>query len=166
LFLGCGHGRRKEGTLPAHILLTIWCSRCVRYTSTRHLLLSHVLRPYPRRNWDVARRIYNYRLTRARRIVECAFGIVCNKWTIFHSAIDVCPYFCDVTVKTCCILHNFVRETAFSVKVLCTNVPSRVLRLLAISNVTGTDMGRRAQGTGMSLRWGAWQRASLSGTYV
>ena len=49
-------------------------------------------------------------LTRARRMVECAFGILCNKWRIFHRAIDVRPDFCDVIVKTCCILHNFVRQ--------------------------------------------------------
>jgi len=33
-------------------------------------------------------------------------------------------------------------------------------------NVTGTGMGRRAQETGMSLRWGSWQGASLPGTCV
>ena len=74
------------------------------------LALSHVLRPYSSRNLNVARRIYNYRLTRARRMLECAFGIVCNKWRIFHCAIDVCPDFCDVIVKTCCVLHNFVHQ--------------------------------------------------------
>jgi hypothetical protein len=74
-------------------------------------LSQHVLRTYPSRNLDVARRIYNYRLTRARRLVQCAFGVVCNKWRIFYRAIDVCPDFCDVIVKTCCILHNFVRQT-------------------------------------------------------
>jgi hypothetical protein len=73
-------------------------------------LSHHVLWPYPSGNLDVARRIYNYRLTRARRMVECAFGILCNKWRILHRAIDVCPDFCDVIVKTCCILHNFVRQ--------------------------------------------------------
>ena len=73
--------------------------------------LSRVLRSYPSKNWDVARRLYNYRLTRARRIVECAFGIVCNKWRIFHRAIDVSPDFCDVLVKTCCIQHNFFRQS-------------------------------------------------------
>jgi hypothetical protein len=40
---------------------------------------------------------------------------------------------------------------AFSFRILYMNVPSRVLRLLARGNVTGTDMGRRAQGTGMFL---------------
>jgi len=43
-------------------------------------------------------------------MVECAYGRVCNKWRIFRRAIDVCPVFCDVIVKTCCILHNFLRQ--------------------------------------------------------
>jgi hypothetical protein len=43
-------------------------------------------------------------------MVECAFGIVCNKWRIFHCATGVCPDFYDIIVKTCCILHNFFRQ--------------------------------------------------------
>lgn len=73
-------------------------------------LSKHVLRPYPRRNLSIAQRIYNYRLTRARRMVECAFGILCNKWRIFHRAIDVHLHFCEIIVKTCCVLHNFIRK--------------------------------------------------------
>jgi hypothetical protein len=42
--------------------------------------------------------------------VGYAFDILCNKWKIFHSPINVCPDFCDVIVKTCCILHNFFRQ--------------------------------------------------------
>jgi hypothetical protein len=57
---------------------------------------------------------------------------VCHKWRIVHCAIDVCSNFCDVIVQTCCILHNFVRETSFSFRILDTNIPSRVLRLLAM----------------------------------
>jgi len=72
--------------------------------------LSHLLRPYSGGNLGVARRIYNYRLTWARRMLEWAFGIVCNKWRIFHCAIDVCPYFCDVIVTTFCMLQNFARQ--------------------------------------------------------
>ena len=43
-------------------------------------------------------------------MVECAFGILCSKWRIFHRAIDVRPDFCDVIDKTGRILHNFVRQ--------------------------------------------------------
>ena len=50
----------------------------------------------------------------------------------FHRATQVCTDFYDVIVKTGCILHNVVRKTAFSFKMRYTNVPSRVLRLLAL----------------------------------
>jgi len=71
---------------------------------------------------------------------------------IFHCAIKVCPDFCDVIVKLVANYTTlFIREMAFSFRILYMNVPSRVLRLLARGNVTGTDMGRRAQGTGMFL---------------
>nr|CAI5868323.1 unnamed protein product [Callosobruchus analis] len=72
-------------------------------------LAKHVQRPFGKRNLTVGKRIYNYRLTRAR-MVECAFGIMANKWRILHRALDVDLSFCDSIVKTCCILHNFVRE--------------------------------------------------------
>jgi hypothetical protein len=64
------------------------------------VLSQQVLRLYFTRNLDIARSTYNYRLTRARRMVECAFGILCNKWRIVHRAIEVCQVFCDVIVKT------------------------------------------------------------------
>jgi hypothetical protein len=34
--------RTVKETLRSHILLTTWCSQCVRYTRTRHLLSQHV----------------------------------------------------------------------------------------------------------------------------
>ena len=71
-------------------------------------LSQHILQPYSNRNLDISRHIFNYSLTHARRVVQCAFGIPCNKWRIFHRANDVCPDFCDVTVKSCSILRNIV----------------------------------------------------------
>jgi hypothetical protein len=53
--------------------------------------LDHVLRPYPNKTLTYLKRIYNYRLPRARRTVECTFGILDNKWTIFHRPVDVKP---------------------------------------------------------------------------
>ena len=90
-------------------------------------------------------------------MVECAFGIVCNKWRTFHCAIDVCPDFCDVMVKTYCILHNFVRQTdGFQFQNNLYECPLECINAIGNGgNVTGTVMGRWAQGTGMSLRWGA-----------
>jgi hypothetical protein len=100
----------------------------------------HVLRPYPSRNLDVARRICNYRLTRARRIVECAFGILCNKWRIFRRKIEVRPDFCDVIFKTCCILHNFVRQRdGFQFQDALYECPLKSIKAVGTrGNVTGT----------------------------
>ena len=117
---------------------------------------------------DVARRIYNYRLTRARRILLRPFGIVCNNWRIFLCAIDVCPDFCDVIVKTCCMLHNFVHQRdGFHFQGTLYECPLESVKAVSNrDNITGTDMPRSAQGMGMSLRWGACQRASVPGTHV
>lgn len=73
-------------------------------------LSTNLLRPYPSRNLNATTRVFNYRLSRCRRSVECAFGILANKWRIFHTPILVQPDFIDEIVKACCILHNFVRK--------------------------------------------------------
>lgn len=73
-------------------------------------LHTNVLRPYPGRGLNETRRVFNYRLSRARRTVECAFGVLTNKWRVLHTPILVEPEFCDNIVKACCILHNFVRK--------------------------------------------------------
>ena len=80
--------------------------------------------------------------------MECAFGIVCNKWRIFHCAIDVFPDFCDVTIKNCCILHNFVHlRDGFHFQDTLYECPLESIKAVGNrGNVTGRDMGRRAQG--------------------
>lgn len=40
----------------------------------------NVLRSYSRRNLSIKRKLFNYRLSRARRFVECTFGLLANKW--------------------------------------------------------------------------------------
>lgn len=42
--------------------------------------------------------------------MECTFGILSNKWRIFHRPINLKPDFAVLIVKACVILHNFVRE--------------------------------------------------------
>ncbi|XP_060880085.1 uncharacterized protein LOC132951996 [Metopolophium dirhodum] len=75
-------------------------------------LHKNLLRPFPGRGLDQRKRVFNYTLSlsRARRYVECAFGILANKWRVFHTPIHVGPDFIDKIVKACCILHNYVRS--------------------------------------------------------
>ena len=42
--------------------------------------------------------------------MECAFGILSNKWRIFQRPLNVSPDFEVVIVKASVVLHNFVRE--------------------------------------------------------
>jgi len=73
-------------------------------------LNDNLLRPYGGTHLDKVKRVFNYRLTRARRYVECAFGILSNKWRIFHRPLDVNVETAIGIVKACTVLHNFVRQ--------------------------------------------------------
>lgn len=72
-------------------------------------LSKYVMRPYAGKYLTVKKKVLNYRLTRARRYIECTFGILANKWRIFHRPLNVSLAFCEDIVKACVILHNFVR---------------------------------------------------------
>ncbi|KAM4045337.1 uncharacterized protein ACNLHF_009157 [Anomaloglossus baeobatrachus] len=69
-----------------------------------------VLRPYPRRVLDNRRRIFNYRLTRARRVVECAFGILTAKWRVLITPLQLSENNVNTIIKACVVLHNFVQK--------------------------------------------------------
>lgn len=69
----------------------------------------HVLKPYSRINMTYKKKIYNYRLSRARRYIESTFGIMSNKFRIFHKPMNVGFNLAKDIVKACCILHNFIR---------------------------------------------------------
>lgn len=73
-------------------------------------LSQHVMRPYSGKVLSDEKRIFNYRLSRARRNVESAFGILSNKWKIFQKAINVNLDLVVILIKTCCALHNYVRS--------------------------------------------------------
>jgi hypothetical protein len=73
-------------------------------------LRNSLLRPFSEAHLDMKKRVLNYRLSRARRYVECAFGILTNKWRILHRPINVSPDFAVDILKACTVLHNIFRE--------------------------------------------------------
>lgn len=73
-------------------------------------LSNHVLRPFAGNNLGRNKRIFNYRLCRARRYIECTFGILANKWRIFHRPLNVNIKLAVSITKASCLLHNFTRE--------------------------------------------------------
>lgn len=71
-------------------------------------LMRNLLRPYPRSQLDPAKEYFNDRLSRARKCVECAFGIMTAKWRLLWKPIETGLDFCDDIVKAMCILHNTI----------------------------------------------------------
>ena len=84
---------------------------CVSLEDEAYPLCKNLMRPYPARNLDNPRRVYNYRHSRARRITECAFGILVQRWAALKSRLNMSPENVSKVVFASCILHNFVRRT-------------------------------------------------------
>lgn len=73
-------------------------------------LQRNIMRPYPSRKMSPKTAAFNYRLSRVRRIVECAFGILAARWRVFHTKIAVKPSTADSIVKATIVLHNLIQR--------------------------------------------------------
>uniref|UniRef100_A0A8C6LXM2 DDE Tnp4 domain-containing protein n=1 Tax=Nothobranchius furzeri TaxID=105023 RepID=A0A8C6LXM2_NOTFU len=73
-------------------------------------LQRHIMTPYPGKNLERNNRCYNYRLSRARRIVENAFGILSTQWRVYRRVLGICPKKADRIVKATCVLQNYMRK--------------------------------------------------------
>ena len=86
-------------------------------TSTRYVfvgdaafpLKTYILRPFPGRFLEEDRQIFNYRLSRARRIIENTFGIMTSKFRIFRRPIIANPDKVTKITKAACCLHNYLK---------------------------------------------------------
>ena len=108
------------------------------------------MRPFPGRGISKEQQIFNYRLSRARRIVENAFGILAARWRVYHSKIAILPERVNSIVKATCALHNFLQTQT---------TPAQVNSLIreigednnaVLQNVPG--MGNRAGVDAMDIR--------------
>lgn len=74
-------------------------------------LKSYLQRPYPGRQLSRERRIYNYRLSRARRTIENVFGILASQWRILRRPIIAELTTAEKIVQAIVCLHNWLRRS-------------------------------------------------------
>lgn len=73
-------------------------------------ILENLLKPYPRNQslHDRSKAVFNYRLSRARRIVENAFGIMSHSFRILFTPIHLNVDILEDLITVTCILHNLM----------------------------------------------------------
>jgi DDE superfamily endonuclease len=71
-------------------------------------LKPNIMKPYAFRQCSSAKRVFNYRLSRARRMVESAFGILSSRFRVFKTTVQLNPEKVQNVVTAACCLHNFL----------------------------------------------------------
>ncbi|KAK7904682.1 hypothetical protein WMY93_017289 [Mugilogobius chulae] len=99
-------------------------------------LKTYMMRPYPGPVNNHHMRIYNYRLSRARMVVENAFGILATRWRVLYTRISVQPKNVDAIVIACCILHNYLLSPTDNVRLM-EEAEAHGRRMRRIGNVGG-----------------------------
>lgn len=73
----------------------------------------NIMKPFARcGQLNETQRIFNYRLSRARRVVENTFGILVSKFRIFERPIPLLIGTTEKLVRATCALHNWLRKTS------------------------------------------------------
>ena len=70
-----------------------------------------LLRPYPGHGLTEEQIIFNYHLSRARRVIEKAFGIMASRLRIFLQPLKTSDEKNDLTVKAAICLQKFIGQT-------------------------------------------------------
>lgn len=72
----------------------------------------HLLKPFPGpQNNNSKERIFSNRLSRARRTVENAFGILSARFRVLRTVLLLDPQKSTNLIMTCVLLHNFLRKS-------------------------------------------------------
>ena len=66
------------------------------------------MKPYRFQHLSLAERVFNYRSSRARRVIENAFGIAASCFRVLHRPIIAKPSTVILITKAIVALHNFL----------------------------------------------------------
>lgn len=73
-----------------------------------------LMKRFPGKNLAQKRPVSNYRLSRCRRTIENAFGILSAKWRIFRRPSRGSINTVEEIVKACVCLHNYLKQQDYA----------------------------------------------------
>ena len=73
-------------------------------------LKDYCMKPYSRHSMSPKELIFNYRLSRARRVVENAFGLLAQRFRVMLSTCELIPENARTVMKCCTTLHNLLLD--------------------------------------------------------
>lgn len=71
-------------------------------------LTTYLMKPFSFRGQDHTEHIYNYRLSRARRMVESTFGLMASRFRLLRTTIELSEENVNLCVSAICALHNWI----------------------------------------------------------
>jgi len=99
-----------------------------------------------KRSLTIKERIFNYRLSSARRVSENAFGIMVSRFRVYEKPIPLQLHKVDQSIKATCVLHNWLRQSTTS------TFPGVTDRMLDVENL---EKGR--------IIPGCWRQVKVEG---
>nr|CAD2165111.1 unnamed protein product [Meloidogyne enterolobii] len=76
----------------------------------------NIMKPFAGNALSHKQRIYNYRISRARRVIENVFGIMCVKWRILLKPIETNIESANWIIRAIIVLHNFLIDESTTQK--------------------------------------------------
>ena len=91
-------------------------------------LKENLMRPFPGRGTMIRmppdEDTFNYRLSRARRVVENAFGILAQRWQLFLSTVTQHPDNAQLATQAALVLHNYLQKDGVGLGTLRRQLPA------------------------------------------
>ena len=73
----------------------------------------HCLKPYSQSDLTLIKRTFNYRLSRVRKVIENAFGILTNRFRVFRTRMCLDPDKATIIILATLVFHNMFRQLSY-----------------------------------------------------